>query len=272
MPDTTDDDRLREIEDACDRHDEIWQTDTIGTLRSLTARVRKAEAELAISKSIMGDLSKQRDEFDGYDLCDLSQAQAICAMAGLVGFSVELIACSLRCARLAELDRIGKLDVLDLQQQLAASRTDVERLNQMLREAGHGQGQIDAYAVQCEEMESLRDWKQSAMDVLGEWEQVWESLGSPGRLGRSKAQNSKAEVESMRADAERWRWIRDLLEFHLLGYSSPDYLVNATATRWRIQTIAEVDFESPSPNEPESIDAAIDAARQQEQPHDHAAQ
>ena len=33
---------------------------------------------------------------------------------------------------------------------------DILHLNQMLRETGYGQGQIDAYAAICEENESLK--------------------------------------------------------------------------------------------------------------------
>lgn len=33
---------------------------------------------------------------------------------------------------------------------------EIERLNQMLRETGYGQGQIDAYAAQCEEIDNLK--------------------------------------------------------------------------------------------------------------------
>lgn len=37
------------------------------------------------------------------------------------------------------------------------------------------------------ELERLRAWKTEALQVLGEWEQVWEAAGRPGRLGESKA-------------------------------------------------------------------------------------
>jgi hypothetical protein len=44
----------------------------------------------------------------------------------------------------------------------------------------------------------LRAWKESAMSVLSEWDQVWETLGRPGRLGDSIAAASKKEVERIR--------------------------------------------------------------------------
>ena len=40
---------------------------------------------------------------------------------------------------------------------IAELEDDVERLNQMLRDTGYGQGQIDAYAAQCEEIERLTE-------------------------------------------------------------------------------------------------------------------
>ena len=40
--------------------------------------------------------------------------------------------------------------------------------------------------VECEAAR-LRAWKAEAILVLAEWEQVWEALGCPGRLGESKA-------------------------------------------------------------------------------------
>ena len=45
------------------------------------------------------------------------------------------------------------LDAID---EIERLRKDIESLNQMLRDTGYGQGQIDAYAAQCEEIERLR--------------------------------------------------------------------------------------------------------------------
>lgn len=36
------------------------------------------------------------------------------------------------------------------------------------------------------ELDELRAWKAEALEVLAAWEQVWESVGKPGRLGESK--------------------------------------------------------------------------------------
>jgi len=44
----------------------------------------------------------------------------------------------------------------ELQASLDAKDKDIDRLNQMLRETGYGQGSIDAYAAQCEKLELLQ--------------------------------------------------------------------------------------------------------------------
>lgn len=63
---------------------------------------------------------------------------------------------------------------------------EVERLNQMLRETGYGQGQIDAYASLCEEVEELEERvnnleferqtllieKKELFNIIKEWWQV----------------------------------------------------------------------------------------------------
>lgn len=47
------------------------------------------------------------------------------------------------------------------------------------------------------EIERLEKWKAEAMEVLPQWDEVWEALGKPGVLGGSKAAASKAEVEKL---------------------------------------------------------------------------
>ena len=39
-----------------------------------------------------------------------------------------------------------------------------------------------------EQMARLEAWKAEAVEVLGQWEQVWEAAGRPGPLGGSKAE------------------------------------------------------------------------------------
>ena len=57
-----------------------------------------------------------------------------------------------------------------------------------------------AYAA-CvrEEVEPLEEWKESAINVMGEWDKVHEALGRPGKLGESIAAASLAEVERLKA-------------------------------------------------------------------------
>ncbi len=40
----------------------------------------------------------------------------------------------------------------------------------------------------ADELAQLRAWKAEAMEVLGQWERVWEAAGRPGPLGGSKAE------------------------------------------------------------------------------------
>ena len=44
----------------------------------------------------------------------------------------------------------------------------------------------------------LERWKQEAIVVLGEWDEVHIALGKPGRLGESKALASAARVAELR--------------------------------------------------------------------------
>lgn len=48
----------------------------------------------------------------------------------------------------------------------------------------------------CDELHRLRAWKAEATEVIRAWEQVWEALGRPGRLGESKAAAVLRSVES----------------------------------------------------------------------------
>jgi hypothetical protein len=67
-----------------------------------------------------------------------------------------------------------------------STEQEIERLNQMLRETGYGQGQIDAYASLCEEVEELEERvnelelerqtllieKKELFNIIKEWWQV----------------------------------------------------------------------------------------------------
>ena len=50
------------------------------------------------------------------------------------------------------------------------------------------------------ELDQLRQWKSEAITVLNGWDDVFEALGSPGKLGESKSAAAKAEVELLRGD------------------------------------------------------------------------
>jgi len=50
-----------------------------------------------------------------------------------------------------------------------------------------------------EQVEPLEAWKESAINVLGEWDKVHEALGKPGKLGESMAAASLLEVQKLRA-------------------------------------------------------------------------
>lgn len=41
----------------------------------------------------------------------------------------------------------------------------------------------------------LKRWQREALVVLDEWEEVWEEMGRPGPMGRSKAKNVLDEIK-----------------------------------------------------------------------------
>lgn len=53
------------------------------------------------------------------------------------------------------------------------------------------------------ENDELRGWKESAINVLSEWDKVFDALGRPGKLGASKAESARAEVERILAESDR---------------------------------------------------------------------
>lgn len=54
-----------------------------------------------------------------------------------------------------------------------------------------------AACVVCLSTARLRSWKAEAMEVLSDWDKVFDALGQPGRLGESKAAASLAEVQRL---------------------------------------------------------------------------
>lgn len=47
-------------------------------------------------------------------------------------------------------------------------------------------------------IEQLERWKREACEVMTKWEAVWDALGRPGKLGRSKAEGALAEVVKLK--------------------------------------------------------------------------
>lgn len=54
----------------------------------------------------------------------------------------------------------------------------------------------------ADELARLRAWKAEAMEVLGVWDQVHDALGSPAKLGQSKATASLAAAQRLVAPTE----------------------------------------------------------------------
>lgn len=65
-------------------------------------------------------------------------------------------------------------------------------------------------------IDRLRDWKESAMRVLSDWDAVWEAAGQPGALGSSKARAVELLIRRTHAAAESaalaWDVLADELE------------------------------------------------------------
>ena len=59
------------------------------------------------------------------------------------------------------------------------------------------------------EIRDLLNWKNSAMAVLTEWDQVWEAAGKPGKLGRSKAVSTLEYLKSLPTESNLLNWTTD---------------------------------------------------------------
>lgn len=51
----------------------------------------------------------------------------------------------------------------------------------------------------------LRRWKQEAIVVMDQWQEIWELLGKPGKAGESVAVATLAEVKAIKAERDRLR-------------------------------------------------------------------
>lgn len=126
----------------------------------------------------------------------------------------------------ADSEEVARLMVENrkLERQLAEAKADNENLNRMLRGTGYGQGAIDAYVAQCEELERVTadrdDWRQKHDDC---WEEVFKL-----RVERDEAiahtmktvdddLKLRAELDDLKADAARYRQaLRRVLVSHSL--------------------------------------------------------
>lgn len=105
-----------------------------------------------------------------------------------------------------------------MQDSLKELQNEINRLNQMLRETGYGQGQIDAYAAQCEEIDRLhekikiqnKDWcdddeaiKQQALRVLPKEKVEGDSVHVP-RMGEL-AEMMADEIMRLRTTIHKYK-------------------------------------------------------------------
>lgn len=97
----------------------------------------------------------------------------------------------------------SEIELLRKQEQAVGYREAAERLG----------ARIDELVA---EQERLHRWKREACEVMTKWEAVWESLGRPGELGRSKAEGVLAEAENLRAE------LTDLRHFATLQTAASD--------------------------------------------------
>jgi hypothetical protein len=72
----------------------------------------------------------------------------------------------------------------------------------------------DAAQEAMAERQRLLDWKESAMQVMAEWDLAWEAAGKPGALGSSKAGSTTEWIR--KAQAEREELLRDMRRLDIL--------------------------------------------------------
>ena len=51
----------------------------------------------------------------------------------------------------------------------------------------------------------VKQWKESAMVVLAEWDKVWRALEKPGTLGESKAEACLEEIKRIKTKLQNER-------------------------------------------------------------------
>lgn len=68
----------------------------------------------------------------------------------------------------------------------------------------------------ADEIEELRRWKAEAMQVHAKWEETWVAAGRPGRLGASKAESVRDEIERLRGEGE-WEYYATARKGYVAG-------------------------------------------------------
>lgn len=123
-------------------------------LLPLTERLRNVEKFSFMQHGIISLCAEAADEIECYEgmkdgvtirIADLEQRLAVAEARN------ECPECGLTPGPTAQ--RWCAECVGELRQRLAAANADIDRLNQMLRKTGYGQGQIDSYAAECEARE-----------------------------------------------------------------------------------------------------------------------
>jgi hypothetical protein len=84
----------------------------------------------------------------------------------------------------------------DSNRQLFVSWETEERWQTWLRRSRIAVAEREA--LQTENRE-LKEWRESAITILGEWDSVFEALGSTGYVGQSKAQASRVEGNDLQS-------------------------------------------------------------------------
>lgn len=107
--------------------------------------------------------------------------------------------------------------IAELQAKLDTANSDIDRLNQMLRKTGYGQGQIDAYADECEARERAEEQLAAAKaenaDLVEKYNFELEEL----RMEIKRLKSGVRDVASLctncnnldDAQAELWKLLKD---------------------------------------------------------------
>jgi len=109
-----------------------------------------------------------------------------------------------------------------------------------------------------EQVEPLEAWKESAINVLGEWDKVHEALGKPGKLGESMAEASLLEVQKLRALVQV---LGDAFTLADNGQTETDGTKQASGHAHRIHAVWDMDNRKELAGMPCAKCLAFDEAR-----------